>query len=477
MALDITERSRTEATLRESELWLSSVFDALEESVVVLTPERVIRDVNPATERIFVYGKKEVIGRTAEILHVSQEHFVKFGLRISEAFSGGESAQFEFELKRKNGEIFPTHHTVSFLKDKDGAPIGIVSAVRDITERRTLEEARRRSEQRYRDIFEATADALIILDDSGRVVDVNPAACRMYGYTKEEFIQLHGHDIVHPDKRSLFDKALQSLRAKQNFSTESIDVKKDGTHFWVEVRSSHLEYDEGMYLLALVKDINDRKKAEEFIKASLSEKEVLLREIHHRVKNNLALVNSLLSLQSRDAKDEFHRQLFDDAQSRIRSMALVHERLCQSKNLAHVSLEEYVRSLLDHLLLTQKGIGSIVVMNTHVESVQLGLDRAVPLGFLINEIVSNALRHALPNHERGSIDFSLRSVGNRELELIIKDDGVGLPDSVDFEKPQSFGLNLVKLFTQQLHGEIELVKDGGTQFRIRFNDGSLSKKE
>jgi two-component sensor histidine kinase len=195
-----------------------------------------------------------------------------------------------------------------------------------------------------------------------------------------------------------------------------------------------------------------------------------LGEIHHRVKNNLAVVSSLLRLQSRDAKDEFHRRMFLDAQDRIRSMALVHERLCHSDDLASVNVAEYVDGLADHLVQTQRGIGSRVVIEKHVESAHLSLDTAVPLGFLINELISNALKHAYTDRPQGTLCISFRPLDEKEYELLVKDDGTGFPEGVDFENPLSFGLSLVKLFTKQIDGEIKLLRDAGTEFRIRFSD-------
>ena len=185
VARDITDRMTAEETLRENELWMRSVFDALEESVVLVTPQRVVRDINSATERIFGFCKDEVTGRATEMFHIDHAHYEEFGRRILEAFKKGESAEFEFELKRKDGETFPSHHTVALLNDGEGKSIGIASIVRDITERRKAEEALHQSRKSFASIVEKSADAVLVIGVERKVLYANPSAITLLGYDEQ----------------------------------------------------------------------------------------------------------------------------------------------------------------------------------------------------------------------------------------------------------------------------------------------------
>jgi len=351
---------------------------------------------------------------------------------------------------------------------------------KEIIDRKKAQEALKESERKFRDLAELAPQFVYEIDRTGKFIFINQVGFDVSGYSPQDLANgLNVFQLIVPEDRTRAEENIaRILRGERLATNEYTLLRKDGSTFPVIVHSSPIVVDNDVVgFRGVAVDITERKHLEDHIRASLKEKEVLLGEIHHRVKNNLAVVSSLLRLQSNDARDEFHKQMFVDAQDRIRSMALAHERLCQTENLSHVNMSEYVANLVDHLLLTSKGIGSMVRINRDVEDVPLGLDRAVPLGFLINELVSNSLRHAYPNQEPGSISISLGLVGENEFELVVRDDGVGMPESVDFEKPLSFGLNLVKLFTQQLRGDIELIRDCGTEFRIRFRDTSYSGKE
>jgi PAS domain S-box-containing protein len=885
--------------LRQAELWTINIFESLDEAVFVVTPDRLMRNINSAAERIFGYTRDEVVGQSTELLHIDHEHYLDFGARIQESFKKGETAFFQFTAKRKNGEMFPSEHTVSLLRDSDGLSVGIVSIVRDITDRKMTEDALREaheqlerrvvertaelqtanadlkkeiaerketekklleseqrfksifdrhdaimlliepdtgriieanqsaerfygyarpdllnmkiqqinmlspdevheerqrafsekrnyfvfphrlangkvrtvevhsspirysgnqilfsiihditerkraeealcnSESRYRTILETSMEGFVLVDLNGRLLEVNDAYCKVTGYNREEILGMAVSQIeaaetpeetaahlqtvlekgsdrfesCHRRKdgslmpvevsaqfapvdggifvafvRDITDRkkseealrhsqqeltklnerlertqravdsasvaifgirkdggfwyvnnaACQSLgrhrdellrlsvhdvdtlfplearpdhwrriRESGNVVLETVHQAKDGRRFLVEVTSNyfklgddelewafaqditkrkkaevalrtseaqlsnalemarlgHWEFDVlkneftfndqfyklfrttadqvGGYRMALdeyarrfvhpdeiflvseesrkaietddpyfsrdlehrivyadgdighisvryfiVKDehnctvktygvnqdITERKRAEEQIKASLAEKNVMLREIHHRVKNNLALINSLLSLRAEYPTGNTAREMFDEVRTRIRSMAVAHEILYQSENLAHISVPDYIGNLLNHLIYSHGSVGANIAVEKEIEEVDFGLSTAIPLGFLLTELVSNCLKHAFPNGRQGKVQVSLRSLAKNEFELVVADDGVGLPESVDFENPQSMGTDLIATFVEQLHGSIEIDRNDGTEVRIRFKE-------
>jgi PAS domain S-box-containing protein len=220
----------------------------------------------------------------------------------------------------------------------------------------------------------------------------------------------------------------------------------------------------------LVGSVIEKKEADERIKSSLKEKEVLLREIHHRVKNNLAIIDSLLVIQSDYTSDQGLRTVFRTTRKRVKSMAVAHEMLYQSEDQTNLDLKDYIGSLVDHLSLSSGiGTGGIEVA-TEIDEIRLGLDTAIPLGFIVTELVTNSLKHAFPQHRDGRINVSLGFIGEDELELTVADNGIGMHPDLDLKKSSSLGLHLLNLFVRQLRGQLFVESGRGTEVRIRFRE-------
>jgi two-component sensor histidine kinase len=213
----------------------------------------------------------------------------------------------------------------------------------------------------------------------------------------------------------------------------------------------------------VVQDIRERKNAEDLIRSSLEEKEILLKEIHHRVKNNLQIISSLLDLQSRGLEDSL-KSVFEDSQHRINSMALIHEELYNSGDLARIDFATYARSLANNLLGTYSPKG--VLLDVQVDALPLNLDRAIPMGLIINELVSNALKYAFPNDRTGRISITLKTIDENSFVLNVSDDGVGIKGEINQVNPSTLGLKLVYTLAMQLKGRVELNRDNGTSFSI-----------
>jgi two-component sensor histidine kinase len=209
-------------------------------------------------------------------------------------------------------------------------------------------------------------------------------------------------------------------------------------------------------------------RSEQTVRASLREKEVLLKEIHHRVKNNLQVISSLLNLQARYLPDPAARAIFSQSQNRVQSIALVHERLYESADLSHVNFAKYVVVLLDNIFDTygaeNRGIAKVI----DIGDVNLTVDVAIPCGLIVNEVVTNALKHAFPDGRTGTVRVSLTEGPEEMLELTVQDDGVGIPPGIDPRNTVSLGLDLVATFAEQLNAEVVIVREGGTSFRFRF---------
>jgi two-component sensor histidine kinase len=224
-------------------------------------------------------------------------------------------------------------------------------------------------------------------------------------------------------------------------------------------------------------ELESRKRAEEQLKVSLKEKELLLKEVHHRVKNNLQIISSLLRLQSDYIKDEKALASFKDSQNRIRSMALIHEKLYQSKDLFRIDFAEYIRDLTGNLLRSYTARSQAITLRINAKDIWLNLDTAISCGLIINELVSNSLKHAFtPANPENRIEVNIHSSSNNKFILTVRDNGVGFPQDLDFQDTESLGLQLVCTFIEQLEGTIELDRSQGTTFTMKFSEVGLARR-
>lgn len=307
------------------------------------------------------------------------------------------------------------------------------------------------------DIVAAMSNMLFLTQMDGRISLTNPSALHLLQYNESE-ITGKPLQILFPEQE--WKKIKSNVAQIRNKETSF--VTKDGEIIPVLVSTSVILDKDGnsVGILCVASDLRDHKQAEE-----AQRKEVLLREIHHRVKNNMQIVSSLLSLQSRYMENESYKQMFKESQNRIKSMALIHEKLYKSKTLETVNFREYITDLVQGLVQSYKGHN--ITVTIEVDDILLDVNTAVPCGLIINELVSNALKHAFPGRE-GEIKVGLHA-SNGTIELVVADNGVGIPEGVDMKATETLGLRLVTILAEdQLNGKIKLTQDGGTEFCITF---------
>jgi PAS domain S-box-containing protein len=326
----------------------------------------------------------------------------------------------------------------------------------------------------YHSIFEYAPDAVLVVDQDGRIARVNAQAERLFGYHRDELLG-QAVELLIPQRfavRHIGHRSKYIAEPRLRPMGAGLDLyakRKDDSEFPVDLMLSPLETHEGRFVMAVVRDITERKQAEQRIMDSLREKEVLLREIHHRVKNNLAVISSLFYLQSTYTQDEPTLRTLQESQDRVRSMALVHETLYQSENFAALDFAEYAQALSDHLLRTYGLAADKIRLHTALEKVTMGIDLAVPCGLILNELLSNALKHAFPHGRSGEIFVGLRTSATGTCLLQVQDDGVGLSADLDVTATRSLGLRLIRSLTRQLDGQFELLaKHPGTEARLTF---------
>jgi PAS domain S-box-containing protein len=339
---------------------------------------------------------------------------------------------------------------------------------REIARRERTEEELRESEERYRVAIEQSNDGVAIIRGD-RHFFVNRRFLRIFGYSSlDELADVPIYKTVHPDDREMvveFNRQRQegkAVPARYEFK----GLKKDGSILYIEASVSGITYLGESASLAYLRDITHRKEAEETLRTSLAEKEVLLKEIHHRVKNNLQVISSLLNLQAQRIHDERDVDAFRTSMDRIKSMALIHDKLYRSENLARISFPGYVDDLVRGLF-ANYSVGKNVELDLRIDPISVNIDNAIPLGLIINELVSNALKHAFPEGAPGTITLRLQAEGKNAV-LIVADNGIGFPAGLDFTDTQSLGMQLVVTLVEQLEGTVELIRGVGTEFRIVF---------
>jgi PAS domain S-box-containing protein len=337
----------------------------------------------------------------------------------------------------------------------------------EIEERRSTEHALRASERRFREMSNLLPQTVFELDLSGRFVFANRAAYVMFGFDPEK--QAEGFSLLEymaPEDR---DRVLRATRqfseGTESTGNEYMFRRTDGSMFPGLVYSAVVrDGDRPSGMRGIIVDISELRRVQEVLQKSVTEKELMLKEIHHRVKNNLQIVSSLLNLQASSIRDPIDLALFGESVDRIRSMALIHDRLYKSHDLAGIEFREYIESLVMSLfhLYGHPNIN----FSADVQDVRLSIDTAIPCGLIINELVTNALKHAFPDRRQGIITVSLATRSNGDVELCVADDGIGIPQDFDVRNTTSLGLQLVSILTQQLTATLEIRRGNGTTFSI-----------
>ena len=280
-------------------------------------------------------------------------------------------------------------------------------------------------------------------------------------------------NIIHPDDRLVITESLNgALNKSIPFANDYRILRPDGTVRILSSKGEVIKDSNGkpLRIVGTEQDITEQKLADEKIKSSLKEKEMLLQEIHHRVKNNLQVISSLLRLQSRYINDQKSIDIFKETQNRVRSIAILHEKLYQSDDLAKIRFDDYVKILAEDLLYFYELDKSNIKMNIDVEEVSLNIETAIPCGLLIDEMVANSLKYAFPNERTGNITIELHSDDNNRFYLSVSDNGIGISGEVDPEKTDTFGMQLIKYLTKQLKATIELDKTNGTTYNLIFDE-------
>lgn len=435
-------------------------------AMVMTNPAGTILMVNAQTEQSFGYDRVEMLGQSVEMLVPERFREAHIGFRQA-YFANPESrpmgAGRELYGRRKDGSEFPVEIGLGLVENH--AETLVLGSIVDITERKRLE-------HRFRQAVESAPNAIVMINESGRIVMVNAQTELSFGYHRNELIGQEVELLVPERFRDAhigFRRAylVNPVSRPMGAGRDLYGQRKDGSEFPVEIGLGLIDDENGNIVLSSIVDITERKNANDKLKQALNEKEMLLKEVYHRVKNNLQVVSSLINLQAGSVNNENMADLLKQSADRIKAMALLHEKLYQSKDLARIDFNEYIRSLVNHLLYGYGAHASKVQIGLQIDDVFLDMDSAIPCGLIINELVSNALKYAFPDGEAGEIRIGFNRE-HGEFVLTISDNGVGLPSDLDFKKTSSLGLQLVDTLTNQLLGHMSLNRANGTEFTLRF---------
>jgi PAS domain S-box-containing protein len=488
---DITERKKAEEALRESEQKFMKLFQG-NAAAIALTRlrDRRIIEVNERWQEVFGFSREEVIGGIVNKIKL-WKHPEEQMRAIRDLETHGAFRNRECEFLRKNGEGWTGLMSSEVIRlQGDGF---ILTSLVDITERKKAVEALRESEARFRSVLDNSQDVIYRLNvKTGRYEYISPSAETVVGFSQDELMALNSETslaMIHPDDLPAMRAVLARLEDTGKGELEYRQRAKNGEYRWISNNMSLVRDSAGrpLYRNGNIRDITQRKRTEEALRKaheeleqrvrertaqlneSLEEKEILLREIHHRVKNNMQVISGLLMLQEEFSNDANIREILKESQNRIDSMALIHEKLYRSESIARVDFKEYINELVNALFYSYGINESKVGFKVNAENISMGIDTAIPCGLIINELVSNSLKHAFPAGKKGEIEMSLSSTGEDKIEISVRDNGVGIPEGIDFRKTESLGLHIVNILVEnQLHGEITMNKNNGTEFRIRF---------
>ena len=381
--------------------------------------------------------------------------------------------QIEGKLTRSNGEVFWVNTLFRGEKDDNGVTIKLHGVNQEITERKIIEESLIVSEDKYRTLFEADPNYTLLIDTNHIIVDVNAATTHITGLSKEKLIGKHLNDldiILDEDKSLHIDKIIDLLAGNRIKPFEARLMDKNGNLRWVNVKLTSIEKENVIsFILIIASDITELKQYEKEIQDSLHEKEILLQEIHHRVKNNMQIISSLLSIQTRYIDDEESINVLKESQNRVKSLAMIHEKLYKSKNFNKIYLIDYIESLVWDLFYSYAIEKGRIKPILDIDDIKLNIETSVPCGLIITELVSNSLKYAFPDQREGVLKVSLK-IKEDFYELSISDNGIGIPENIDFFNTDSLGLQLVNSLTDQIDGEIEFDRSNGTKFTITFKE-------
>jgi PAS domain S-box-containing protein len=478
---DISELKHAEQLVRENEEKYRSIVESTSDAIITLDTEGNIVGWNRGAQILFGYETVEILGKHVKILS-PKTHETEQQQILQQTKKRGQSGIQETIRVAKDGRHVPVEMVVSARTDKMGRLTGTTAVIRDCTERKQAEQELNRTHDIYQKAIENARGVPYLLKFPEQKYEY-------FGSGFEELLGIPaatmtsdmwkkiGKQVIILDQDAPQDlKKYGDSFLEKEVQTYRVDIELEtaaGRSKWINDCSLPiLDESSGEVIasLGILQDISDRKLTEKKLEKLIAEKEMLLKEVYHRVKNNFALVSSLLNLQSHSLKDNKALETLNTSRDRIQSMAMVHQQLYQSVDLENINFKKYIRSLVDTLFHSYVTDPGKIFLETKIDNLPIGADLAIPCGLIINELVTNAIKYAFDpaQTKKGKIIISFRQIKNGEIELVVQDTGKGLPDNFNIEKTESLGLKIVNLLVKQIGGSLDFQSSKGTKFIIKF---------
>jgi PAS domain S-box-containing protein len=470
---DVSRIKREDArALAESEAKYRSLVELAQEGIWAIDANGITTYINPKLLEMLGYPEQQILGHSL-FEFLGEKSWID-GQQGRETGKPAAQDEQEFRFVRNDGVRITTRLSITPLTDQDGNFTGAIALVTDITDKKRAEAALRESEERFHSIFEGQMTGILLIDaGSHTILDANEKAVSMIGLPKNQVTGKICHRFICPSEAGTCPFADGSKTSDQS---ERILINAKGEYIPILKFVKVLVMADRQYLIETFTDISDLKNNEKDLKASLAEKSVLLMEVHHRVKNNLQIITGLIRLQSRHITNELALEALRQCENRVMTMALVHESLYQSGNLANINARQHLIHLVTNLLMSEEQDGRQVRLESDIDDVQLDLDTAIPCSLIVNELVTNSMKYAFREGEGGTIRIWLHEEPGNMFLLTVSDDGVGIPEAVNPASVSTLGLKLVsRLVRDQLKGTVDIRRDHGTTFLIRFPKKSVGE--
>ena len=465
LLVEIEERRKAEHQVRENAKFNRMIVDAVPPFMAYVDNRDCYRFANRQYERVFNCKESEILGRNISD-HLGNA-FEEGRIKVME----GQHQEFEHRQANANGFYQTYHIALTPHKKKGGDVSGYFIVGSDVTEKLITEQNLIETEAKFSALFRGAATGIALSDLNGDIVDCNAAFQRILGRRK---IDILGHGIQEFYAEAVGDDERKFLRECKFGKRRSYQIDKplnarQGQTIWGRLTTSMIQDLDQVphFMVHMLEDITPQKENERFIRKSLDEKQVLLREVHHRVKNNLQVIQSLLRMQSREVRGSALEPLLRESQNRIRSIALIHEQLYKQDDFAEIDFADYLNQLLRQLFHTFDLENLNVISTIDFQDIYISLTKAIPCALITNELVTNSLKYAFQGRSEGKISINAYQENGR-LTMIIKDNGTGFPEDLDIESSKTLGLKVVRTLIRQLGGEMEFISDKGVEFRFSF---------
>lgn len=474
--LDIENRNRevlkAQEELQQSEQRFRGAFETAAHGMALVDINGRFLQINQAFCNIIGYTKEEIL--TIDFQKITYPDDLELDMQNVKNLLDGKEKTYRMEKRyfHKDGHIIWVILSVSLVRDKNDNPLYFVSQVIDITERKMAEDVIKKQQEFSTGILAAMRDGFSLVNPQGEQIDVNEAFCQMTGFSREELIGVVAPNYPYwpPEEFDNINQAFERSIQLDFENFELIFMRKNGERFPVIVSPAPLIDSEGNIIsfVATVKDITERKLAEQEKQKLLQEKELLLKEVHHRTRNNMNIMMSLLSLQASKLNDEIAIEALKDAGKRMKSMTVLYDKLYNTSNFKELPANEFLSSLIDEIVNIFPN-GEMIKISKDLDNFLLDSGTLLSLGIIINELITNAMKYAFEDRENNEISVTAKINIDEHVVITFQDNGVGLDEFIDVDTSKGLGLMLVSALTKQINGKISIERNDGTKFILEFD--------